>query len=532
MELANASCNKRSVDSLTPPDSPILDEEVSMNDFEREEIGARSDDSESLDFFPPHYRIGRTKFIVVTGGVMSGVGKGVCTASLSHLLQQLGFSVTTMKIDGYLNVDAGTLNPYRHGETFVLDDGTECDLDLGTYERFLDTTLNRHNYMTSGKIYARILAKERRGEYLGRDVQIVPHVTGEIKYLMRQKAQEGPYDMVLVEIGGTVGDIENVHFIEAARELIRDEGRDNVMYIHVTMVPWSEATGEQKSKPTQHSIKKLLEMGVQPDIIVCRSKHDLQRKVREKISLHCNVQIDHVISSPDTESVYTLPALFQEQQFAETVISRLRLNMPYPAEGEKQVPFVPFVRHVRRQNPPLTIAMTGKYSTMKDSYLSITNALEHTEPAEGVHVDVRFLDTTDFDNASPAMLRENLHDVHGILVPGGYGVRGTEGMIRCIRYARERQVPYLGLCLGFQLAAIEFARSVCGVEKAASTEFDPHTQEPLICLLPEQQQVRDLGGTQRLGGHDVALLPGSRVQAMYGCDTVRERFRHRYELKQ
>ena len=501
-----------------------------MNDFEREDIGARSDDSEHLDFFPPHYRVGRTKFIIVTGGVMSGVGKGVCTASLSHLLQQLGFSVTTMKIDGYLNVDAGTLNPYRHGETFVLDDGTECDLDLGTYERFLDTTLNRHNYMTSGKIYARILAKERRGEYLGRDVQIVPHVTGEIKYLMRQKAQEGPYDMVLVEIGGTVGDIENVHFIEAARELIRDEGRDNVMYIHVTMVPWSEATGEQKSKPTQHSIKKLLEMGVQPDIIVCRSKHDLQRKVREKISLHCNVQIDHVISSPDTESVYTLPALFQEQQFAETVISRLRLNMPYPAEGEKQVPFTPFVRHASRQNPPLTIAMTGKYSTMKDSYLSIINALEHTEPAEGVHVDVRFLDTTDFDNASPAMLRENLHDVHGILVPGGYGVRGTEGMIRCIRYARERQVPYLGLCLGFQLAAIEFARSVCGVEKAASTEFDPHTQEPLICLLPEQQQVRDLGGTQRLGGHDVALLPGSRVAAMYGRDVVRERFRHRYEL--
>jgi CTP synthase len=501
-----------------------------MNDFEREEIGTRSDDSESLDFFPPHYRVGRTKFIVVTGGVMSGVGKGVCTASLSHLLQRLGFSVTTMKIDGYLNVDAGTLNPYRHGETFVLDDGTECDLDLGTYERFLDTTLNRNNYMTSGKIYARILAKERRGEYLGRDVQIVPHVTGEIKYLMRQKAQEGPYDMVLVEIGGTVGDIENVHFIEAARELIRDEGRDNVMYIHVTMVPWSEASGEQKSKPTQHSIKKLLEMGVQPDIIVCRSKHDLQRKVREKISLHCNVPIDHVISSPDTESVYTLPALFQEQHLAETAISRLRLNMPYPAEGEKQVPFAPFLRHVRRKNPPLTIAMTGKYSTMKDSYLSITNALEHTEPAEGVHIDVRFLDTTDFDNASPAVLRENLHDVHGILVPGGYGVRGTEGMIRCIRYARERQVPYLGLCLGFQLAAIEFGRSVCGVEKATSTEFDPHTQEPLICLLPEQQQVRNLGGTQRLGGHDVALLPGSRVQAFYGRDTVRERFRHRYEL--
>ena len=501
-----------------------------MNVFEREEIGARSDDSESLDFFPPHYRIGRTKYIIVTGGVMSGVGKGVCTASLSHLLQRLGFSVTTMKIDGYLNVDAGTLNPYRHGETFVLDDGTECDLDLGTYERFLDTTLNRHNYMTSGKIYARILAKERRGEYLGRDVQIVPHVTGEIKYLIRKKAQEGPYDMVLVEIGGTVGDIENVHFIEAARELIRDEGRDNVMYIHVTMVPWSEATGEQKSKPTQHSVKKLLELGVQPDIIVCRSKMGLQNKVREKISLHGNVAIDNVISSPDTDSVYTLPALFQEQQFAETTISRLRLNMPYPAGGEKQVPFAAFVRHARKRNPHLIVAMTGKYSTMKDSYLSITNALEHTQPAEGVQIDVRYLDTTDFDTASPAALREQLHDVHGILVPGGYGVRGTEGMIRCIRYAREQQVPYLGLCLGFQLAAIEIARSVCGVEKAASTEFEPHTEEPLICLLPEQQQVDDLGGTQRLGGHDVMLLPGSRVQAMYGCETARERFRHRYEL--
>jgi CTP synthase len=500
-----------------------------MRDFDREEISLRTDDSEYLDFFPPHYRIGRTKYIIVTGGVMSGVGKGVFTASLSHLLQHLGFSVSTMKIDGYLNLDAGTLNPYRHGETFVLDDGTECDLDLGTYERFLDTTLNSLNYMTSGKIYSRILTKERRGEYLGRDVQIVPHVTGEIKYLIRQKAQEGPYDMVLVEIGGTVGDIENLHFIEAAREIMNDEGRDNIMFAHVTMVPWAEASGEQKSKPTQHSVKKLLEMGIQPDIVVCRSPEPLQRKVREKISLHCNVPIDHVISNPDAESIYTLPSLFQQQHLAEITTSRLRLNMPYPSKDSSQIPFEPFVQHIKRHSPTLSIAITGKYSSMRDSYISITNALEHTEPYEQIRINLQFIDTTDFDNDGSAILKA-LHDAHGIIVPGGYGLRGTEGMLRFIQYAREHQVPYLGLCFGFQLAAIEFARRVCGMEKATSTEFDAHAPEPLISLLPEQEEVSDLGGTQRLGGHDVLLQPGTRVHKIYGRDMIHERFRHRYEL--
>ncbi|GIX48818.1 MAG: CTP synthetase [Candidatus Tectimicrobiota bacterium] len=500
-----------------------------MRGFDFEAIGLRSDDAESLDFFPPHYRIGRTKYIIVTGGVMSGVGKGVFTASLAHLLQFLGFSVSVIKIDGYLNLDAGTLNPYRHGETFVLDDGTECDLDLGTYERFLDTTLNRNNYMTSGKIYSRILAKERRGEYLGRDVQIVPHVTGEIKYLIREKAKEGPYDMVLVEIGGTVGDIENLHFIEAARELMNDEGRDNIMFAHVTVVPWSDTTGEQKSKPTQHSVKKLLEMGIQPDIIVCRSKDPLQRKVREKISLHCNVPIDHVISSPDVESIYTLPFLFQQQRLAEITVHRLHLNMPYPAKEDAQIPFEPYVQHVQRHNPTLTVAVTGKYSSMRDSYISITNALQHTEPFERVRINLRFIDTTEYDDPT-VPLHKCLDGVHGIIVPGGYGLRGTEGMIRFIQYAREQQLPYLGLCLGFQLAAIEFARHVCGLEKATSTEFDPHTPEPVISLLPEQETIRDLGGTQRLGGHEVVLLPGTRVHHIYGKDVIRERFRHRYEL--
>lgn len=501
-----------------------------MQDFDREELSLRTEDSESLDFFPPQYRIGRTKYIIVTGGVMSGVGKGVFTASLSHLLQGLGFSVSTIKADGYLNLDAGTLNPYRHGETFVLDDGTECDLDLGTYERFLDTTLNSLNYMTSGKIYWHILSKERRGEYLGRDVQIVPHVTGEIKYLIREKAKEGPYDMILVEIGGTVGDIENLHFIEAARELMYDEGRDNILFAHVTMVPWAEASGEQKSKPTQHSVKKLLEMGIQPDLIVCRSKQALQPKVCEKISLHCNVPIEHVISSPDAENIYVLPALLQKQHLAELTTSRLRLNMPYPSKTHGQhVPFAPFVQHAARQSPTLSIAITGKYSSMRDSYISIMNALMHAEPSEEVRINIQFIDTTDFDN--PAIsVHKSLDSVQGIIVPGGYGVRGTEGMIRCIQYAREQQVPYLGLCLGFQLAAIEFGRHVCGLEKASSTEFEPHTPEPLISLLPEQEQIRDLGGTQRLGGHDVLLKPGSRVHRFYGQDMIRERFRHRYEF--
>lgn len=500
-----------------------------MNVIDREEISTRTDETEYLDFFPPHYRIGRTKYIIVTGGVMSGVGKGVFTASLSSLLQYSGFSVSAIKIDGYLNLDAGTLNPYRHGETFVLDDGTECDLDLGTYERFLDTTLNCFNYMTSGKIYSRILAKERRGEYLGRDVQIVPHVTGEIKYLIRQKAHEGPYDMILVEVGGTVGDIENLHFIEAAREMMIDEGRDNIMFAHVTMVPWSESSGEQKSKPTQHSVKKLLEVGIQPDIVVCRTRQALQPKVREKISLHCNVASDHVISNPDTDSIYTLPHLFQEQHLAEFVTSRLRLNMPYPAKDDTHFPFEAFVQHNKRLSPQLTIAITGKYSSMRDSYISITNALEHTEPTEQVRINLRLIDTTEFDNKAHS-LRSVLDDVHGIIVPGGYGLRGTEGMIRCIQHAREQQIPYLGLCFGFQLATIEFARHVCGLEKATSTEFDVQTPEPLISLLPEQEGLSDLGGTQRLGGHEVRLQPGTRVQRIYGAEVIRERFRHRYEF--
>lgn len=500
-----------------------------MKDLDLEEISLPADDSEYLDFFPPHYRIGRTKYIIVTGGVMSGVGKGVFIASLSHLLQHAGFLVTTMKIDGYLNLDAGTLNPYRHGETFVLDDGTECDLDLGTYERFLDTTLNRFNYMTSGKIYSLILAKERRGEYLGRDVQIVPHVTGEIKDLIRQKANEAPYDIVLVEIGGTVGDIENLHFIEATRELMIDEGRENIMFAHVTMVPWSEATGEQKSKPTQHSVKKLLEMGIQPDIIVCRSKASLQRSVRDKISLYCNVPSDHVISSPDSDSIYTLPHLLDQQNLTTIATSRLRLNMPYPSKESTQIPFAAFVHHNKRRSPVLNIAVAGKYSSMRDSYISITNALEHTEPWEQLCINLEFVDTTRLDDIEQP-LTDTLRNAHGIIVPGGYGRRGTEGMIRCIQHARKQQIPYLGLCLGFQLAAIEFARHVCGLEKATSTEFDPHTPEPLIALQPEQEDVSDLGGTQRLGGHDVLLKPGTRVHQIYGQDIIHERFRHRYEL--
>lgn len=500
-----------------------------MNDFDREEISMRTDDSEYLDFFPPHYRIGRTKYIIVTGGVMSGVGKGVFAASLSSLLQHSGFSVSTIKIDGYLNLDAGTLNPYRHGETFVLDDGTECDLDLGTYERFLDTTLNSLNYMTSGKIYSRILAKERRGEYLGRDVQIVPHVTGEIKYLIREKAKEGPYDIVLVEVGGTVGDIENLHFLEAAREMRIDEGRDNIMFAHVTMVPWSETTGEQKSKPTQHSVKKLLEVGIQPDIVVCRSPQALQRKTREKISLHCNVQMDHVISSPDSNSIYTLPHLFQQQHLTEIVTSRLRLNMPYPSGDEDPIPFEEFVRHHKRKNPELNIVVTGKYASLRDSYISITNALEHTEPAEQIRINLKLVDTTEYDDKSKP-IQDVVKEAHGIIVPGGYGQRGTEGMIRFVQYAREHQIPYLGLCLGFQMAAIEFARHVCGLEKATSTEFAPNTPEPLISLLPEQEGISDLGGTQRLGGHDVKLKAGTQVSEIYGSTLTHERFRHRYEF--
>jgi CTP synthase len=500
--------------------------------FDFQTISTQTDDSENVDYFPPSYRIGRTKYIVITGGVMSGVGKGVFSASLAHLLGHYGFSASQMKIDGYLNYDAGTLNPYRHGEVFVLEDGTECDMDLGTYERFLDENLTRDNYLTSGKLYTHVLEKERRGKYLGRDVLVIPHVTGEIKNFIRTLAIRKPYDIVLIEIGGTVGDIENLHFIEAARELYVAEGRENVMFCHVTMVPYNEASGEQKSKPTQHSVKKLLEIGIQPDIIVGRCPVGIHPKVRQKISLFCNVPQDNVISSPDVSSIYVLPHLLDRQKLADTVTERLKLSMPMRRDPSgKRRPLARYVEHYRAEElPVLTVAITGKYATLKDSYVSIVNSLEHCEVALGCRVEVAWIETTEINTDADLerMLPENLG---AVIVPGGFGARGVEGKIRVIRHCRENGVPFLGICYGFHFAVVEFARHALGLEDAHTTEVDAQTPHPVIDLLPEQRKKRKLGGTMRLGGHTVKLRPESRAAELYnGAAEVVERFRHRFEF--
>ncbi|MBM3262785.1 MAG: CTP synthase (glutamine hydrolyzing) [candidate division Zixibacteria bacterium] len=503
------------------------DEQDGLGELDLDQYRSRTDDTEAIEFFPPNYRIGRTKYVFVTGGVMSGVGKGVFSASLGHLLRHYDFTVSQIKMDGYLNQDAGTINPYRHGEVFVLKDGTECDMDLGTYERFLDDDLNKFNYITSGKVYRIILDKERRGEYLGRDVQVVPHVTGEIKYLIRTKAHEGPYDVVVVEIGGTVGDIENIHFIEAAREMLHDEGRENVRFVHVTAVLYNESTGELKSKPTQHSVKTLLQTGVQPDIIVCRSAIPLNRKIRQKISLYCNVSEDHVISSPDTDSIYRVPSLLDEQNTAQRIAEGLRLNLPHRFNRSR--PFDLYLKHLSCSHKEVRIAITGKYTALHDSYVSIMNALEHCEVQEDITIKTEWIDTTEYANGrmvdAPVM-----EGISGIIVPGGFGERGAEGKIAFIRYARENGIPFLGLCYGFQLAVVEFARNVCGLSRASHTEYDPDTDTPIIYLLPEQRHLAGMGATMRLGGHAVKIKRGTLAYRLYGQESVVERFRHRYEF--
>lgn len=498
------------------------DDEVDLKEHR-----SKTDDSEAIDFFPPNYRIGRTKYMFVTGGVMSGVGKGVFSASLGHLLKHYGFTVSQIKMDGYLNQDAGTINPYRHGEVFVLNDGTECDMDLGTYERFLDDDLNQYNYITSGKVYRIILDKERRGEYLGRDVQVVPHVTGEIKYLIRTKAHEGPYDIIVVEIGGTVGDIENIHFIEAAREMLYDEGRDHVMFAHVTQVPYNKSAGELKSKPTQHSVKALLQLGVQPDIIVCRSTIPLNTKIRQKISLYCNVSEKHVISSPDTDSIYRVPTLLDQQHTAQILAANLKLNLPQRFNRSRA--FDIYLNYLSRSHKTVRIAITGKYTDLHDSYVSILNALDHSKVKLDVNLETEWIDTSEYSDGRP--IKDNILDgISGIIAPGGFGERGAEGKIRFIQYAREHRIPFLGLCYGFQLAVVEFARNVCGLKNAAHTEFDEHSDMPVIYLLPEQRKLAEMGGTMRLGGHEVKIIRDTLAYKCYQAERVTERFRHRYEF--
>jgi CTP synthase len=496
-------------------------------------LAGASSEHEFYTPIPKGYQPGHTKYLVVTGSVISGLGKGIFAASLGSLLQGRGLKVAPVKFDGYLNQDAGTLNPYRHGEVFVLDDGTECDMDLGSYERFLDQDLSVRNYLTGGRVFARVLQRERHGDYLGRDVQFIPHVTGEIKSFLRNLALTSHADLIVVEVGGTVGDIENGYFLEAMRELQYEEGQSNVMFASVTYILRPKVLGEQKSKAAQLGIRTLMAQGIQPAIIACRADEPVTETVREKISIYSNVPLERVVGLPDTESIYMVPVLLHEAGLDEATIDVLQLRdrvatAECVARQNELVDFWhDFSDRITGPRKQLEVAITGKYTGVRDSYASIINALEHSGAKLGAHVNLRWIETTSITNAEEA--GRALEGVHGILVPGGFGARGTEGKIQCIHYARTHNVPFLGLCLGFQLAAVEFARSVCGLADAASTEFMQDAEHPVIDLLPEQKKLEGLGGNMRLGGRWVEVKPGTVAHSLYGSERIRERFRHRYE---
>jgi len=494
-------------------------------------LRAIRDQSTETEFYlplPAGYQLGRTRFVVVFGTVMSGLGKGIFSSSLARCLQDKGLRVSPIKLEGYLNIDSGTLNPFRHGEVFVLDDGTECDMDLGTYERALDQNLSRLNFATSGQIYRRVLERERTGAYLGRDVQMIPHVTGEVKNRLRELAVATQADVVFVEIGGTVGDVENAHFIEAMRQLAFEEGARSVCFVALTYVLEPPILGEQKSKAAQLGIRRLLECGIQPHIIACRAQSPVTRKVREKIALFSNVPPERVFSMHDCESVYLIPELLRGAGLDRAVMEWLELQPRVDEETERAARerWNTYVNRLRSATRQVTIGITGKYTAVRDAYASILKALEHAGTHLGTRVQVRWVDTSELTDQSAA---EVLRDLHGIIVPGAFGTRGAEGKIACLKYARTQRLPCLGICYGFQMAVIEFARNVCGLTDAHSTEIDPNCRYPVIDLLPEQKKIEGLGGTMRLGGQDVLIKPGTLAARMFGSRT-RLRFRHRYEV--
>ncbi len=465
------------------------------------------------------------KFIVVTGGVVSGIGKGITTASIGRLLSARDIEVTAIKIDPYINVDAGTMNPFQHGEVFVTEDGVETDLDLGHYERFMGVTLSGSHNITTGKIYQRVIRKERRGEYLGETVQVIPHVTDEIKSWIRNVGRASGAEVVLVEIGGTVGDIEGMPFYEAVRQLQLEEGRENVMFVHLTYVPYLKHTEELKTKPTQHSVKELRSLGIQPDAIVCRCEYPLSESVKRKIALHTNVPKRAVIDAHDTDLVYKVPLMFEEQGFGEYICERLGLDGGEPDHSDWEE----FIERIESAEEEVRIAVVGKYVDLPDAYISIREALVHAGAEAGVRVEIDWVDAEELE-AGRSEAWERLQEADGVLVPGGFGKRGVEGKIEAIRYAREEEVPFLGICLGFQLAVVEYARSEAGMEGAHSTEFNPDTRHPVIDLLPEQRGVEEKGGTMRLGAEPVVLEEGSLIRELYGKEVVLERHRHRYEV--
>ena len=463
-----------------------------------------------------------TKYIFVTGGVVSSLGKGIAAASLGRLLVQHGLRVTMMKFDPYLNVDPGTMSPFQHGEVFVTDDGAETDLDLGHYERFIDRELSQSNNVTTGRIYSNVITKERRGEYLGSTVQVIPHITDEIKAAVKRLAPDN--HVVIVEIGGTVGDIESLPFLEAIRQFRHEVGKENALFIHLTLVPYIAAAGEVKTKPTQHSVRELMEIGIQPDILICRSERPLEEDVKRKIALFCNVDFGNVIESRDVPTIYEIPLSFHDQGLDKRVLQRLQL----PEQEIDLTQWRDLVRRIIHPREHVRIAVVGKYTDFVDSYKSVQEALIHGGVANDVGVDISWVSSDRFTSAEATA--ELLAGFDGLLVPGGFGVRGVEGMLEAIRFARLTKLPFFGICLGMQSAIIEFARDVAGLDDSHSSEFAPECANPVVSLMESQQHITDMGGTMRLGAYLCRLKPGSLAAEAYGVPEVSERHRHRYEV--
>ncbi|MEG4351951.1 CTP synthase [Microcoleus sp. LAD1_D5] len=464
-----------------------------------------------------------SKFVFVTGGVVSSIGKGIVGASLGRLLKSRDYSVSILKLDPYINVDPGTLSPFQHGEVFVTQDGAETDLDLGHYERFTDTSMSRLNSVTTGSIYQAVINKERRGEYQGSTVQVIPHITNEIKERIHRVAQNTNPDVVITEIGGTVGDIESLPFLEAIRQFRKDVGRQNVVYMHVTLIPWIPSAGEMKTKPTQHSVKELRSIGIQPDILVCRCDRPLSLGMKQKLSEFCNVPEECVITAQDAKSIYEVPLMMEQEGLAQQTLNLLQLEHRQPDLHQWQT----LVNRLYSPNHKIDIALVGKYVRLNDAYLSVVEALRHAAISIGCDLNLHWINSEDLESGN---LDNYLKDINGILVPGGFGVRGVDGKIAAIEYAKHNKIPFLGLCLGMQCAVIEWARNTAQLKDANSAEFDPDTSNPVINLLPEQQDVVDLGGTMRLGLYPCRVNPDTLAFKLYQKEVIYERHRHRYEF--
>lgn len=465
----------------------------------------------------------QVRYIFVTGGVVSSLGKGIVAASLGTLLKNRGFSVTVQKLDPYINVDAGTMNPYQHGEVYVTDDGAETDLDLGHYERYVDVSLTADNNVTTGKVYADVIAKERRGDYLGDTVRVIPHITDQIKAKIRAVSRRGGNDVAIVEVGGTVGDIESLPFLEAIRQVKYDVEPGHALYLHVTLVPHIGAAGELKTKPTQHSVKELRAIGIQPDVIVCRTEHDLGEEHLKKIALYSDVKKEAVFACKDVPSIYQVPLALEQQGMAAYVLDRL--GLPQPSVNLQA--WEEIVHKMLSPERTVKIALVGKYVEIKDAYLSIAEALEHAGIANDVIVEIQRIDSS---QVTPETSRQFFEDIDGILVPGGFGARGHEGKLEAIRYARSNNIPYFGICYGLQWAVVEFARNVCGWKNAHSTEVEPATEKPVITHMPDQRSLEQMGASMRLGAFDCELVQGTKAFAAYGQEMIQERHRHRYEV--